>query len=173
MDMKLSTLLMVDPAFAGDIFVLGAFAAFAGFGNLAGSVAGDTVPDQGQDQDQSDITKVQAAGTGAGFSVTMPTNVGGGTLYLFNEQPETQAPTHFGDYVDFDAAEATSGLERRRGRRTGVSVLHGLGHSSGLADTGSFGPGTYTTMLVDSSTLVIVTTCSVVWRYRSRLPSTR
>lgn len=77
--------------------------------------------------------------------VPLQTDIGSADVYLFEEQPEADSPVNWGDFEDFDASEATSGLTE------GVDY-----HVTSISDADEavfddLEAGTYSMALVDES----------------------
>jgi hypothetical protein len=77
--------------------------------------------------------------------VTLPTTVSSADAYLFEKKPDTDSPVHYGDFVDFDATEATSGLTE------GVDYEKVSVSSKDTITFSDLDAGQYNLVLVDTS----------------------
>lgn len=118
--------------------VTGALSAASG-GSGGGGGAGDG-PTGGVDT-------VPVADYAVDGDVPLPTSISSGDAYLFTEAncPKTDSPVLYGDYVDFSASEATSGLTE------GVEYEKVSLSSSNNATFEDLDAGTYCLVLVDKS----------------------
>lgn len=131
------------PALVTAFAILGAIALagwFTGMGPFsAADSGGDTQTPTGE------ITKVAVSQYEVDGKVPLPTSVGSADVYLFEEKPSSDSPVHWGDYVDFDATEATSGLAQ------GVDYEKVSISSSNVANFTDLEAGQYYGVLVDKS----------------------
>ncbi|MDY6778585.1 MAG: hypothetical protein SVU32_08010 [Candidatus Nanohaloarchaea archaeon] len=112
---------------------------FTGMGPFSATSGGNT------NQGTGDFTQVPVSEYDVDGQVTLPTNVASADVYLFKNKPGTSAPVHYGDYVDFSASEATSGLTQ------GVDYRKVSISSSSTATFSNLESGDYYLVLVDKS----------------------
>jgi len=119
--------------------------------NVIGTAAGGPEPTNDTGTNTGSVTMIDSKGSGVDFSVTLSTAVSSADMYVMEKQPETVSPVHFGDYLDFDAAEATSGLTQGEDYEKVSLSSASKATFTALADSGSLGPGEKTLVLVDKS----------------------
>lgn len=117
------------------------------FGNADIPLLSSAMPgDNGGNGDTGGNVEMVSTGTfEVDGKIALPTSIGTGEVVLFTDKPETGAPTHHDDYVDFSLSEAKQGLTE------GVDYHQVSLSNSDTATFSDLDAGEYHAVLVDES----------------------
>jgi len=97
------------------------------------------------DDEQKAVEQVAVSEYTVDGKIELPDTCGSCDAYLFADKPDTDAPVHWGDYVDFSSSDATSGLTK------GVDYEKASVSSGSSITFSDLDAGTYHLVLVDTS----------------------